>query len=141
MRQPLAKSALMLNPDSMNARKFINSDGAYRLKIHCDTCHLVTVINQLMFTAGERKHQPWTLGESPDDKHWCSHKCFTRRDTKLLRDPLDIATPYNGTYEFKLGFWACMKGYGAVSKHADYQRGYREAMDLRKRYYSRPERR
>ena len=103
----------------VNARRFVNADGTFRLKIHRGTCHQVVVINQHVFTVGERKHHPWVLGEHPDDKHWCSHKCFTRRDVKLLRDPLGIATPYNGTYEFKLGFWACMKGYGAMSNDQD----------------------
>ena len=56
---------------------------------------------------------------------------------KLLRDPLDIPTPFNGSYEFKLGFWAAVKGYAAMSSDGDYQHGYREAMELRKRYYTR----
>ena len=122
----------------MNVRRFILVDGNYLLKIHCNTCHKVEVIKQHVFTAGESKHHPWVLGETQDGPHWCSHKCFTRRSqVKLLRDPLDIATPFNGPYEFKLGFWAAVNGYPAMSSDDDYQRGYREAMDLRKRYYTR----
>jgi len=126
----------------MNARRFILVRGNYQLKIHCGTCHKVTVIDQYVFTASERKHHPWVLGEGPDDPHWCSHKCFTRRsELKLLRDPLGIATPYTGSYEFKLGFWSAIKGFGAMNKDEEYQRGYREAMDIRKRYYMRKDKR
>jgi hypothetical protein len=122
----------------MNARRFVLLEGNYLLKIHCGTCHKVEVIKQHVFTAGERKHHPWVLGENQDGPHWCSHKCFTRRhEVKLLRDPLPIPTPLTGSYEFKLGFWAAVKGYGASSKDEDYQRGHREAMELRKRYYTR----
>ena len=50
----------------MNAQRFVSVDGHYVLKIHCGRCHKVEVINQHVFTASERKHHPWVLGEDAD---------------------------------------------------------------------------
>lgn len=122
----------------MNARRIlITAEGSRHVKVHCGRCHRVETFPDWAFQGRkERARVAWLLGENMDAAHYCSWKCY-RRDLKLVRDPLTIPTPVNGTYEFALGFWACMKGYGALSRHADYQRGYGEAMDLRKRYYIR----
>lgn len=107
--------------------------------VHCATCHRVERLGRMAFQKSERKHCSWYLGETPADKHYCTWRCVQARDSvKLIRDPLRIETPYMGSYEFKLGFRACIDGYGALSGHPDYQRGYSEALALRNRYYTRP---
>ena len=119
----------------MNARRvFVSEGGTRHFKVHCSRCHRVECFPDWAFTGRGRLGVSWLLGETKNATHFCSWRCF-QRDVKLVRDPLPIPTPVNGTYEFALGFWACMKGYGAMSKDGDYQRGYGEAMELRKRYY------
>ena len=110
--------------------------------VHCATCHRVERLGRMAFLKSERKLSSWHLGEVPSDKHYCTWRCFRARDrVKLIRDPLVVATPLVGCYEFKLGFRTCIDGYGALSRHPEYQRGYSEALALRNRYYTRPEKR
>lgn len=125
----------------MNGRRIVtNPLGGRATKVHCRSCHRVEAIPDSQFPRGRKSRQRsvWMLAEHRDGNHFCSWRCFQRPALQLIRDPLPIPTPVTGSYEFALGFWACMQGYGALSQHDDYQRGYREAMELRARYYTRP---
>ncbi len=96
---------------AMKARRIvITAFGNREIKAHCGRCHRVETFSEWSFTAKGRSGVPWLLGENKDAAHYCSWRCH-QRDLKLIRDPLPIPTPLTGSYEFALGFWACMKGY------------------------------
>lgn len=111
------------------------------MKIHCATCHRVAVVRREdLDDPVKRRRVSWVLDREEDGNgaRYCSSGCYLqRKGLKRIYDPLPIPTPYTGSYEFKLGFWACAQGYHPRNWEDEYQAGYTEALVLRNRYYTR----